>query len=515
MNKLFRRMKRLFGNQGAESKRPSPNTETTVLQPLNEQSLIQHFKMCQDVKHHVYKLNPDDEQSRILLLYCEGLSDNQTFIHETVLPHLTRFYENNGFHHQEEIVESSQLQLEFVTLEEWEQTAETDIFEGKLLLFIPTLRSLFSLDISKKPARNPEESSIEVSVRGPKDGFVEEVGVNVALIRKRIKSTSMVYETKKVGVRTKTTVAILYMRDIVDPKIVQDVKNKLDDLHIDGAFSATQLEELMEPTKALFPLMGYTGRADFTVNCMLNGRVALIVDGTPAALIAPANLFLLVKAPEDIHFTALAATFGQTLRLLGLSVSLLLPAIFVAILSYHQDQLPYYLLATLGINRLGIPFDVAVEMFIALLFLEILREAGIRLPSAVGSTVTVVGGLILGDAAIRAGFLSPGIVVIGAITQIFGSTLSSLSLAGTISILRFFLFILSAMLGIYGFFLGLFIVLSHLASLRSCGLPYLAPISPPFKDLANALFRLPWPWRNTRPDMLKTRDSTRQGDRHK
>ncbi len=159
----------------------------------------------------------------------------------------------------------------------------------------------------------------------------------MALIRKRIKSTSMVYETKKVGVRTKTTVAILYMRDIVDPKIVQDVKNKLDDLHIDGAFSATQLEELMEPTKALFPLMGYTGRADFTVNCMLNGRVALIVDGTPAALIAPANLFLLVKAPEDIHFTALAATFGQTLRLLGLSVSLLLPAFFVAILSYHQD----------------------------------------------------------------------------------------------------------------------------------------------------------------------------------
>nr|WGD80823.1 spore germination protein [Bacillus subtilis] len=190
---------------------------------------------------------------------------------------------------------------------------------------------------------------------GAKDGFVEEVGVNVALIRKRIKSTSMVYETKKVGVRTKTTVAILYMRDIVDPKIVQDVKNKLDDLHIDGAFSATQLEELMELTKALFPLMGYTGRADFTVNCMLNGRVALIVDGTPAALIAPANLFLLVKAPEDIHFTALAATFGQTLRLLGLSVSLLLPAFFVAILSYHQDQLPYYLLATLGINRLGIP----------------------------------------------------------------------------------------------------------------------------------------------------------------
>jgi len=506
-------MMKILRNKIAKGKRSSTNPEATGLQPLNEQSLIQHFNMSHDVKHHVYKLQPNDEHSRILLIYCEGLSDNQTFIHETALPHLTRFYENYGFQHHKEIAESSQLKLEIVNLEEWEQTAETNIFEGKLLLFIPSLQTLFSLDISKKPSRNPEESSIEVSVRGPKDGFVEELGVNVALIRKRIKSNSMVYETKKVGVRTKTTIGILYMRDIVEPKIVQTIRNKLDELQIDGAFSATQLEELMEPTKALFPLMGYTGRPDFTVNCMLNGRVALIVDGTPAALIAPANLFLIVKTPEDIHHTALSATFGQFLRLLGLSVSLLLPGFWVGILAYHQDQLPYYLLAILGVNRLGIPFDVVAEMLIGLVFLEILREAGIRLPSAVGSTVTVVGGLILGDAAIRAGFLSPGIVVIGALTHVFGSTLSNQSLAGTISLLRFFLFVLSSILGIYGFFLGLFILISHLASLRSCGLPYLAPISPPYKDLANALLRLPWQWRKTRPDMLNTQDSTNQGER--
>ncbi|OMC62701.1 spore germination protein [Paenibacillus sp. FSL A5-0031] len=471
--------------------------------------------MCQDVKRHVYKIKAGDDQSRIVLLYCDGLCDNQQLIQDMVLPHLTRFYETYGFHKNEEIVESCQLQLESISFEEWEQQVETDIFEGKLLLFIPALTSLFSLDISKKPARKPEESNIEVSIRGPKDGFVEEVGVNVALIRKRIKSTSMVYETKTVGVRTKTTVAILYMRDIVNPNIVQDIKKKLDGIQIDGAISATQLEELMEPTRALFPLMGYTGRPDFTVNCMMNGRVALIVDGTPAALIAPANLFLLLKTPEDIHFTALSATFGQTLRLLGLSVSLMLPGFWVAILAYHQDQLPYYLLATIGINRLGIPLGVAGEMFLSLIFLEILREAGVRLPSAIGSTVTVVGGLILGDAAIRAGFLSPSIVVIGAITQVFGSTLSSQSLSGTISILRFIVFILSAALGIYGFFLALFIVTTHLASLRSCGLPYLAPLSPPYKDFANALFRLPWRWRKTRPDNLNTHDPTSQGDGQK
>ncbi|WP_256719839.1 spore germination protein [Paenibacillus glucanolyticus] len=504
-----------FRNKKAEVL-PSPsNKVATVSQPLSEPSLIQRFQMCHDVKRHVYKIKAGDDQSRIVLLYCDGLCDNQQLIQDMVLPHLTRFYETYGFHKNEEIVESCQLQLESISFEEWEQQVETDIFEGKLLLFIPALTSLFSLDISKKPARKPEESNIEVSIRGPKDGFVEEVGVNVALIRKRIKSTSMVYETKTVGVRTKTTVAILYMRDIVNPNIVQDIKKKLDGIQIDGAISATQLEELMEPTRALFPLMGYTGRPDFTVNCMMNGRVALIVDGTPAALIAPANLFLLLKTPEDIHFTALSATFGQTLRLLGLSVSLMLPGFWVAILAYHQDQLPYYLLATIGINRLGIPLGVAGEMFLSLIFLEILREAGVRLPSAIGSTVTVVGGLILGDAAIRAGFLSPSIVVIGAITQVFGSTLSSQSLSGTISILRFIVFILSAALGIYGFFLALFIVTTHLASLRSCGLPYLAPLSPPYKDFANALFRLPWRWRKTRPDNLNTHDPTSQGDGQK
>lgn len=508
-------MRKFFTNNRSKDVKASTLQVSADLQPLNEQNLLQRFQLCCDVNHHVYKLVVGDDQSRIVLLYCSGLCDNQQHIQDVVLPHLSQFYESLGFQNIQEVLESSQLQLKSISIEEWGQKAETDIFEGKLLLFIPALTSLFSLDLSKKPARQPEESNIEVSIRGPKDGFVEELSVNVALIRKRIKSTSMVYEMKTVGVRTKTTIAILYMQDIVNPKIVQDIKAKLDRLHIDGVFSATQLEELMEPTKALFPLMGYTGRPDFTVNCMLNGRVALIVDGTPAALIAPANLYLLLKTPEDIHFTALSATFGQTLRLLGLSVSLMLPGFWVAILAYHQDQLPYYLLATIGVNRLGIPLDLAWEMFLALIFLEILREAGIRLPSAIGSTVTVVGGLILGDAAIRAGFLSPSIVVIGAITQVFGSTLSSQSLSGTISILRFFLFALSSILGIYGFLLALFIVITHLASLHSCGLPYLAPVSPPYKDIANALFRLPWRWRKNRPDMLNTLDHTRQGEEQK
>jgi hypothetical protein len=458
------------------------------------------------------KLHAADEQSTVVLLYCEALSDNQHFVHEVALPHLNKYYEIHGFTNIEDIIASSHLQFQALSSEVWELEAVKHIFEGQLLMYIPAVQVLFSLDISKKPSRSPEESSIEVSIRGAKDGFVEEIATNVGLIRKRVKTSSMTYETKTVGVRTQTTIGLLYMYDIVDPQIVADIKQKLDNIQIDGIISATQLEELMSPTRALFPLMAYTGRPDFTVNCIMNGRVAIIVDGTPAALIAPANLFLLIKTPEDIHFTALSSTFGQTLRLSGLVLSLLLPAFWVAILSYHQDQLPYFLLATINVNRLGIPLGITGEMFIMLLSLEILREAGIRLPAAIGSTITVVGGLIIGDAAIRAGFLSPSFVVIGAITQIFGSTLSSQALAGTVSILRFFLFFLSSVLGIYGFFLSFFILMTHLSTLYSFGVPYLAPISPPFKDFPSDILRLPWGWKKKRPEMLHPQDKTSQRD---
>ncbi|MEB3103425.1 spore germination protein [Ferviditalea candida] len=510
---MFSLFKRFLNKSSAYDLQSKPQSNTdTESSLLNENSLIENFRRCSDVKHHRFKLNAMDEQSAVLMLYCEGLSDSQQFIHEIAVPRLNEFYKVNGFASAEAFVSSSQLQLETLPVETWRREAVKHIFEGKLLLYIPAFHTIFSLDISKKPARKPEQSNIEVSIRGAKDGFVEELATNAGLIRKRVKSSSMAYETRTVGVRTQTAIGIFYLYDIVDPQIVADIHQKLDNIQIDGIFSATQLEEMMSPTRALFPLMAYTGRPDFTVNCIMNGRVAIIVDGTPAALIVPANLFLLVKTPEDIHFTALSATFGQALRLLGLVISLILPAFWVAILGYHQEQLPYFLLATIGVNRLGIPLDIAGEIFLALLFLEILREAGTRLPSAVGSTITVVGGLIIGDAAIRAGFLSPSIVVIGAITHVFGATLSSQALAGTISILRFFMFFLAAILGIYGFFLGLFILITHLSTLRSCGIPYLAPISPPFKDFANALLRLPWNWKKKRPEMLNPQDPRNQGE---
>ncbi|MCM3494629.1 spore germination protein [Paenibacillus sp. FSL M7-1455] len=508
--------------------RPSSGSVDSSFQPYTSTSerpsveladasaILNLFSRCADVKHHTYTLNALEERSSVLFVFCEGMSDSQHMIHEVVLPRLQRFYETYGFTDAGMLQTASQLQLERLPDDDWQRKATQHVFEGKLLMYIPALRVICSVDIAKLPARKPEESNVEVSVRGAKDCFVEELATNAALIRKRLKSPSLAYEQMVLGERTQTRIGLMYMYDIADPKVIQEVKQRLQKITIDGVFSATELEEMIEPTWALFPLMAYTGRPDFTVNCLMNGRFVLLVDGTPAALIGPANLLLLIKTPEDIHFTALSSTFGQMLRLLGLFVSLMLPAFWLCLLSYHQDQLPFYLLATLTVNRLGIPLSTGLEMFLALIFLEMLREAGVHLPSSIGSTLTVVGGLILGDAAIRAGILSPGIVIIGAITHVFGATLTNQALGGAVSILRIILFIFSCIFGLYGFFLGVFLLLVLLASLQSFGVPYLAPMSPPFfKDLPHALFRLPLAWKRKRPEMLHTIDDTNRGEQSK
>ncbi|GAB2696568.1 spore germination protein [Paenibacillus thermoaerophilus] len=512
-------LNRWFNRLGSESNRPGMR-EYAKSRPmprqkaaLNANHVLALFSPCGDVKHHVYSLKPDDPDSTVIFVYCEGLCDTQQMLNEVVLPALNQYYEIYGFSDVNLLSKATQLQLEWFQEDDWEKRAEQQIFEGRLILFIPALHALGSVDIASMPTRQPDDSHIDISVRGSRDCFVEEVATNIALIRKRIRSVTLASETIVIGERTKTKVGLMYLNDIANSNIIQEVRAQLRSVNIDGIFSATQLEELLSPSLSMFPLMVYTGRPDWAVNCLLNGRFVLLVEGTPAALIAPATLTMVLKTPEDNHISWFSASFGQSIRLLGLVVSLLLPAFWVSLLAHHQDQIPFFLLATITMNRLGIPLSITQEMFLALIFLEILREASVRLSPSIGSTLTVVGGLIIGDAAIRAGFLSPAIVVIGAITQVFGATIANVSLIGTVSTLRFFIFFLASLFGLYGFFLGVFILLIHLASLQSYGVPYLAPLSPPFfKDMAHVFLRMPWPWKKRRPSLLRPNDQTNQGD---
>ncbi|MCQ6557286.1 spore germination protein [Paenibacillus mendelii] len=476
----------------------------------NEEWAKETFGDCQDVKIQKMGFHEGQDVSA-LLVYCEGLSDTK-LINETIIPSLRKCLDEIRLQPLNEDVLISGWPISTLKREEMLDNLVTKVFNGQLILFFEGLASAHMIDIANSPARKPEDANTDVSIRGPRDGFVEDLTVNVALVRKRLRTNSLSYEQYILGERSQTKAGLLYIKDVIRPEVVEEVKNRLSEIDIDAVYSSSELEELLAESKfTLFPLFDYTGRPDFVVSTLLRGRFAIILDGVPTAIIAPANLTLIFKSAEDVHNSYSLVAFGRLLRLLGLCIALFLPGFYVGIGMYHQDQIPLTLLATLVMSRKGVPLPGPLEALLMLLMFELFREAGARLPSAIGQTLTVVGGLIIGDAAIRAGFTSPMLLVVIATSAVATFTLVNQSLIGAVSILRIGILIVSSFLGIFGFLLSVFVVLISLANLRSFGIPYLAPISPLIlRDLVQALFRVPATYLKKRPKMLNTQDSTRK-----
>lgn len=451
-----------------------------------------------------------DSTPTVLLIYVNGLCDSIR-IQEVVLPELIRFYETQTL-----VVPSLdplKAKLSLVSFLDVPTIDEIDesIFEGDLFLFFVNEYRFYRMHLNSVPKRPPEESSTEISIKGPKDGFTEDITTSVALIRKRIRSHSLHVEEFVIGKRTKTKVALLYFTDIINPKILAEVKTRLTSIVTDGLYSINQLEEALTGSKLkILPLIEYTGRTDFCVNALLAGRFVLVLDGNPMVLVGPAGLSLILKSPEDIHFNYTYISFARVIRIFSLFLSVFLPAVWVALMAFHQDQLPFRIMATIAVSRLGLPFSSQIEMFILLMLLEIFREAGIRLPNAIGQTLTSIGGLIIGDAAIRAGLVSPSVVVVGAITAICSVTLVNQSLSSVSSILRFFFFFLACFLGMYGVILGIVLFVAYMASQRSFGVSYLAPLSPLLlKTVFQSFLRVPWEMLRRRPTSIRTQDDDR------
>lgn len=339
--------------------------------------------------------------------------------------------------------------------------------------------------------RNVEESNMEVSIRGPRDGFIESATDNVSLIRKRLKTSALKVKTYSIGRRSHTQVKLLYMDDVIEPKLLTEIDKRLKSIDISIVASSYQIEELLyDNTYSLVPLVEYSGRPDFVVDALNEGRFAVIIDGNPSALIGPTNFSLLIRSAEDTQSSFFYVNAERLIRITALITSILLPGFWLAITSYQIDQIPFPLVATVAQSRVGLPLSSPLEIFLMLLFFELFKEAGIRLPKPVGQTVAVLGGLIVGDAAIRAGLTSPATLVVGAITLISTYTLTDQSLAGNILIIRFFIVGLAALLGLYGFFIGVFLLLIYIASLTSFGFPFVSPLNR-MKNINDSVFRLP------------------------
>lgn len=480
---------------------------------MNEHTLREMFAASGDVIIKTYALSGVAAGPKVLLMYCEGMI-NKDHIDQQVLPKLQYLITHNQAQDMAGFDLPTLLQMLEITGVNVIDDMTVKLYAGFLIVYFEDQQRFFGLDLSNPPNRSPEESNTETSIKGPRDGFTECIVTNIALVRKRLLTRSLCCEKMQVGKRSHTSVALLYIDDIIDSDILQDARQRLHAIDIDALISSAQLEELLTEQKYnFFPLLDYAGRPDFVADSLLRGRFAIVVDGSPMVLIAPANLMFILKSPEDVHSPFYYVAFERILRLGGLVVATLLPGFWISLSAFNLDQIPYSLVATIASSRLGLPLSGPLDFIIMLMLFELFREAGARLPKVVGQTVTVVGGLIVGDAAIRSGITSPTTLVVTSISTIAMYTLVNQTLAGTVTILRVLILLESMIFGIYGFMVSLIGLILYMSTLESFGVPYLSPLSPPrFQDMIPAILAKPFRSMKHRPKMLSPKDDTRQSE---
>ena len=370
-----------------------------------------------------------------------------------------------------------------------------------------------ALDIGAKgwEKRAVTEPPSETAIRGPREGFTENLRTNTSMIRRKIKDPALRIHAAVLGKRTNTQVNILYMDGIADPDLVREVERRLKNIDTDAILATGYVEEyIADAPFTAFPTMWCSERPDAVAGKLLEGRVAIVVDGAPFVSTVPMLFVENFQSAEDYIARSQYATMMRLLRLTAFFISLFAPALYIALTTYHQELIPTTLLFTMAASREGIPFPAVVEMGIMMLIFEILREAGIRMPRTIGQTVSIVGALVMGEAAVQAGIVGAPVVIVIAITAV--SSFAVPFLDGAIAILRWFLLILASVLGSFGITIGTFVILVHLVSLRSFGAHYMAPIAPfHVADLKDTAVRVPlWAMR-TRPRAIRPQDVKRQG----
>jgi spore germination protein KA len=341
--------------------------------------------------------------------------------------------------------------------------------------------------------RSIEEPPTQSVVRGPRQGFTESFGVNVQLIRKIIRTPNLWLETMQIGQVTHTPVGVMYIHGIADVKLVEEIRTRLKRIEIDAILESNYIEELIQDeTFTPFPTIYNSERPDVIAGELLEGRVAILVDGTPFVLIAPALFVQFFQSSEDYYQRSEFATLIRILRYICFFITLLAPSVYIAITTFHQEILPSTLLFSLAAQREGVPFPVFVEALAMEVTFEILREAGLRLPKTVGQAVSIVGALVIGQAAVEAGLVSPAMVIVVAITAISNFVIPSFSMGISLRIIRFALMVLAASFGLFGVIIGLIAMIQHLCSLRSFGVPYMSPLAPfALSGQKDTIFRMP------------------------
>jgi|CZCB01.1.fsa_nt_gi spore germination protein KA len=453
------------------------------------------FDRCEDLVIRALEIG-ENNFITMLVVYIDGMVDKQILNSHVLRPLLidartAPLAKTADKRTIVNIIERNLLDnCEVLELTDYKQSVDK-ILSGDTVLYIDGCDIALATCTKGFPLRNVEEPDTESNVRGPREGFVESFRINTSLIRKRIKSPALKIEEMTIGRQTNTKVGIVYVEGIADRNVVEEVKKRLFSIDIDGVLESGMLEELiMDSPLSPIPTIANSEKPDKIAGKLLEGRVAIITDGTPFVLTVP-NLFIeAFQSNEDYYSLPFFSSFIRILRYAAFAISVYGPALYVAMLGFHQSVIPFRLVATIAAARQGLPFDSFTEAFIMGIAFELLREAGVRMPKPVGQAVSIVGALVLGEASIRAGIAGAPMVIITAITAICGFILTPYY--SFMPIARFFLLVSAQVLGLLGISLVTAAGLIHLCSLRSFGVPFMAPLAPlNLSDLKDTIIRAP------------------------
>ena len=387
------------------------------------------------------------------------------------------------------------------------------INSGNCALFVDTIPIAFDIELKGFKQRSVDKPNNEIIIKGPHEAFVENIRTNTSLIRRIINNENLIIENISVGKITKTKCAVCYMKNITNEDLVNEVKYRLNNLEVDSLLSAGELEQLIVDSNILgIPEVLSTERPDKATKYLLKGRVIVIVNGTPYGIIMPAVLADFLTSSEDSNLKVNFGNFLRSLRIIASFITLLLPGLYVAITSFHQEILPTSLLYSILASRASVPFPIIVEILIMEISFELIREAGLRVPSPIGPTIGIVGALVLGQAAVSAGIVSPILIIIVAITGIASFAIPDFSFGFHLRYFRFLFILIGFMAGFLGIGIGLFVYISILCSLQSFGVSFTSPFAPVSIKDGNGYFLPPIWKREYRASYMATKKENEQED---
>src|SRR5690625_1864761 len=477
----------------------------------NKQTIKSRLGNSADIIVREFKIGSHPKVSAAVF-YTDGLTDTksvQKFIMESLLFEFNA--EKIVMEDSEQEIGSLLEQLKDVVLTVGElnelnnlEDLLVSLLSGNVILLLDGYGTGFEIGLKEWENRGVTETSSESVVRGPKESFTESIRTNTALIRRKIKDPNLWMESRVVGRVTKTDVAMMYIEGIVDDGVVEEVRRRLDRIDIDGILESGYIEELIQDEAITpFPTLYNSERPDVIAAGILEGRVAILVDGTPFVLLAPALFVQLFQAAEDYYGRSGVSSALRILRYACFMIAFLVPSFYLAITTFHQEMIPTELLFSLIAQRERISFRADIEVLLMEIAFEILREASLRMPKAVGSAISIVGTLVIGQAAVEAGLVSATLIIVVSITAIASFVFPANDLSIATRLLRFPLIILASTLGLFGIVFGVIMLIVHLCSLRSFGVPYMSSIAPYIKENQKDTFvRLPYWLMWTRPKLI-------------